>query len=155
MRVYLAGPYAKREQLRAYGEELTRVGFTVCSSWLEETHEINAGTVDSAAELTDEAVDKHAVEDLVDVQRSDLLVVFTAKSLGLTRDEAFSGGRHVETGYALALGKPVVVVGDPENVFHRLSRVTVVPTWHEAVLELSARLVRLTAERDIVAAPVR
>lgn len=157
MRIYLAGPYSARDQLRSYGQELTRVGFTVCSTWLDEDTEINSGTTGAAAALSDDQVAKHAVTDLVDVQRSDLLVLFTAPSVGLEPEANTSGGRHVETGYALALAKPVVVVGEPENVFHRIGpgRVIVVPNWHEAVLELSARLVQLTADRDIVAAPVR
>lgn len=155
MRIYLAGPYSKREQLRAYGDELTRVGFTIASTWLEETHEINAGTTGAASALTDDQVSGHAMTDLLDVERSDLLVLFTAPSVGLAPEQNTSGGRHVETGYALALKKPVIVVGEPENVFHRLRTITVVPDWHEAVLELSHRLVQLTRERDIVAAPVR
>jgi nucleoside 2-deoxyribosyltransferase len=154
MRVCLAGPYSEREQLRAYGEELQRIGFTIASTWLQEEHEISPGVLGPAAELSDEQVDEHAMTDLLDIQRCDLLVLFTAPSVGLAPEQNTSGGRHVETGYALALGKRVVVVGEPENVFHRLLSVTVVPDWHEAVLELSHRLVRATADRDIVAAPV-
>lgn len=156
MRIYLAGPYTKRDQLRAYGQELTRIGFTISSTWLEDTHEINAGTTGAATALDDAAVAVHATTDLQDIERCDVLVLFTAPSVGLAPVQNVSGGRHVETGFALALKKPVIVVGDPENVFHRMgARVTVVPDWHEAVLELSHRLVRATADRDIVAAPVR
>ena len=156
MRVYIAAPYAAREQVRGYATELTRVGFTTSSTWLDETHEINAGTLGAATELTDAQVSEHATTDLLDVQRSDVLVLFTAPSVGLAPEQNTSGGRHVETGYALALGKPIVVVGEPENVFHRIGskRVTVVPDWHEAVIELSARLVELTASRDITSAAV-
>ena len=31
-----------------------------------------------------------------------------------------SGGRHVELGYALALGKHVVHIGQQENIFHSI-----------------------------------
>ena len=54
--------------------------------------------------------------DLNDVVRSDLLILFTAAFVGIEG----GGGRHVETGWALAHGVPIIVVGQPENVFHRM-----------------------------------
>lgn len=36
------------------------------------------------------------------------------------------GGRHAELGGAIFLGKPVILVGSPEHVFHRHPLVTVV-----------------------------
>lgn len=139
MKVYLAAPYGSRETIAAYRDELTRVGFTVTSTWLEEKHEITSGTEGAAAALSDEQVAAHASTDLLDIDRSDLLVLFTAASVGAEG----GGGRHVETGYALAkIGtRHIIVVGSPENVFHRMTGVTTVPDWHEAVVELSARLV--------------
>jgi len=144
MRVYLAAPYTVRDTVKQLAAELWRVGFTVTSSWLDETHDINAGTQGAATDLDDAAVSAHARQDMVDIDKSEVLVLFTAKSCGAEG----GGGRHVETGYALATRVPIIVIGEPENVFHRLGtpRVTIVPTWHEAVLELSARLVR--AERE-------
>lgn len=156
MRIYLAAPYAARAQVRQYAAELERIGFTVTSTWLEETHEISSGTIGAATAVSDAEIAMHAAADLGDIDRSDLVVLLTEGAADLVGGNGTSGGRHVETGYAIALGKPVVVVGEPENVFHRLGRAcTVVPTWHEAVIALSARLVQLTASHDIVAAPVR
>lgn len=156
MRIYLAAPYAARAQVREYAAELERIGFTVCSTWLEETHEIGAGTTGPASDLSDGEAAMHAEADLKDVKRSDLLVLLTAAESQMVGGVGNSGGRHLETGYAMALNKPVLVVGKPENIFHRLgSACSVVPNWHEAVIELSARLVGLIASRDIVAAPVR
>ncbi len=139
MKVYLAAPYGSRDAIRQYADQLTRIGFKVTSTWLDETHDINEGTQGAAADLPDAQVDKHARDDMRDIDRSDLLVLFTAASVGAEG----GGGRHVETGYALAKIGPryVIVVGEPENVFHRLTSVTCVPDWHEAVVELSARLV--------------
>jgi nucleoside 2-deoxyribosyltransferase len=139
MNVYLAAPYAVRDVVRGLAAELTRVGFTVTSTWLEEKHEITDGTQKAAADLSDEQVATHARQDFQDIDRSNLFVLFTAAACGAEG----GGGRHVETGYALAQGVPVIVIGEPENVFHRLGakRVTLVANWHEAVLEASARLV--------------
>lgn len=85
----------------------------------------------------------------LDIKLSDLLVLLTESASALVGGTATSGGRHVETGFALALGKPVIVVGAPENVFHRLRAkpgvhgwsVQCVADWHEAVLVLAGRLV--------------
>lgn len=145
MKVYLAAPYAARETVRDYAAQLTRIGFTVTSSWLDEKHEINAGTSGAATALPDAQVAVHAASDFRDIDKSDLLVAITAKALGV---EGGSGGRHVETGYAMALNKPVLVVGEPENVFHRLpTKCALVPNWAEAVIELAHRLVNDRTEQ--------
>jgi len=128
VRVYLAGPYRSRDQLRRLAAELTDLGFYVTSRWLEETHEINPGTEGAAVALSDEAVAEHAETDLTDIEISEVLVLFTAAYVGAEG----GGGRHVETGYALARDKRVVIVGEPENVFHRLSGVHRVTDWADA-----------------------
>lgn len=139
MRVYLAAPYPSRDVLREYANDLFHIGFQVTSSWLLEEHEISPGTSGAAVDLPDDQVDKHALDDMADIDRSELLVLFTENVV----QGPSGGGRHVETGYALAKGMPIIVVGDPENVFHRLQdgRVVRVADWHDAVLELSRRLV--------------
>lgn len=141
MRAYLAAPYAARAQVRQYADELEAIGYTVTSTWLTEDHEINAGTVGAATALADTDVDQHANTDFADIRRSDVLVLITECVAELVDGTATNGGRHVETGFAIALGKPVVVVGTPENVFHRSRFVDVVPDWHGACLLLANRLV--------------
>jgi nucleoside 2-deoxyribosyltransferase len=136
MKVYLAGPYGARAQLTAYAKELAEIGIEVTSSWLAETHEINSGTQGAAVALSDTQVAEHAHTDIREVRDSDLLVLFTAAAIGCEG----GGGRHVETGVALALRKPVLVVGEPENVFHRMgSPVFAFPDWHTVVLDLARR----------------
>ena len=104
MKVYLAGPYASRATLAQYAAELATIGIKVTSSWLAETHEINDGTEKAATALSDEQVAQHAITDVREVRDSDLLVLFTATSVGCEG----GGGRHVETGIALALNRPVL-----------------------------------------------
>lgn len=138
MKVYLAAPYAVRDTVKQLAAELQRVGFTVTSSWLDETHDIKPGTEGAAVDLNDAQVAAHARQDFADIDKAGQFVLFTAKACGAEG----GGGRHVETGYALARGIPVIIIGEPENVFHRLgANVTVVPNWHDAVLELTHRLV--------------
>lgn len=143
MRIYLAAPYAAREQVRGYRDELHRIGFKVTSSWLDEDHDIAPGTVGAATDLDDATVAMHAEDDLHDIREADLFVMLTAAAADTNGATSTSGGRHVETGYAIGhLGTTrVIVVGEPENVFHRMVGVTVCPTWHEAVVNLSGRLV--------------
>lgn len=157
MKVYLAAPYGARSQVREFANQLTRIGFIVTSSWLEEMHEINAGTVGAAAAVKQDDVAAHARADLADIDRSDLLVLIAESVAELAGGTATSGGRHFESGYAVAQGKPMLVVGDPENVFHRYGRICmVVPSWDEAVIELAHRLVDLErsaarADREVEA----
>lgn len=138
MKVYLAAPYAARDSIRDKAAQLKRIGFTVTSTWLQETHEINAGTVGPALALNPSETESHVRTDVKDVLGSDLLVVFTNDTAGVASS---SGGRHVETGIAMSKGIPVVVVGQPENIFHRSTYCLVVPTWEEALVELAARLI--------------
>jgi hypothetical protein len=69
-----------------------------------------------------------------EVAESDLVILVTwptAQSLAMGRDlGGNSGGRHVETGVALALDIPVLVWGEAENIFHR-GICAVVETWEE------------------------
>ena len=110
----------------------------VTASWLDETHDITPGTTGAATDLSDDEVARHAATDLDDVANADLLVLITADVAGV--EAATSGGRHVETGFALASGIPVLVVGAPENVFHRLGAdegVYVVDTWDDALIRIA------------------
>lgn len=147
MRAYLAAPYAARAQVRVYAKELEDIGYQVTSTWLTEEHAIESGTVGAATALSDEDISKHADTDFADIRRSDLLVLLTESASELVGGTATSGGRHVETGFAIALGKPVLVVGEAENVFHRSRFVDVVPDWHAAVLFLAYQ--RLVHERSL------
>lgn len=134
MRVYLAGPYGARAQLRTFAAILSSAGFPVTSSWLAETHEINAGTQGAATALDDATVAGHALADLKDIDGSDALVLVTSAFVNVEG----GGGRHVETGYAIAKGLPLFLLGEPENVFHRMPGVTAVPTLAELTWELQA-----------------
>ena len=138
MRVYLAAPYAARDQVRSYANDLEEHGVEVTSTWLEESHEINPGTINAATALGDDEVAQHVRQDLADIRRSDVLVLFTADAV---RTPGGSGGRHVETGYFMALfgTRNVIVVGEPENVFHRAAGVTRVKSWGEALTHLAER----------------
>ena len=134
MRIYIAS----RDQAagRKLRDLLTGSGYSVASRWLE---------IADYTSLPDDEAGRRiaATDDLEDVRDSDILL------LRAEPDGAFvPGGKHVETGVALALGKPVVVLGRPENVFH----------WHPLVSVVSDedklldKLERMTT--DVPNAPV-
>jgi hypothetical protein len=124
MRIYIAGAYAARDVLRGEKEFFEAKGHTVTSTWLQGTRAITPGTVGTSPESSLADVKQHAIDDLAQVAESDAVVLYTAEALvrlepSLAEALLTSGGRHVEMGYALAMGIPVVVVGPQENIFQR------------------------------------
>ena len=126
--IYLSGQFEDGPVLRNVRDDLVRMGLRVTSRWLDGPSFIPAT---ASAHEAGAAVRLAAIahQDLEDIQACDVIVVFNP-------EEACNvgrGGRHVETGYALALGKKVIVVGARGNVFHWLQEVTVVEGWRQLV----------------------
>ena len=136
MKVYIAAPYGARDRIRAtFKVAVEDAGHEVVSSWLDEDMELTDGTQGAAFDVSDDDVAKHALTDLDEILGCDVVVLLTAD---IVQTEG-GGGRHVETGYAIACSKPVLVVGVPENVFHRMGgRVLITPNTHTAVQMLDA-----------------
>lgn len=106
MKIYLASRYSRREEMEGYANRLIEAGFEVVSRWVYGGEEGK----------TDEEI---ALFDLEDVERADLVLSFTEPY----RSSNIGGGRHVEFGYALALGILVDIVGEKETVFHHHPKV--------------------------------
>jgi nucleoside 2-deoxyribosyltransferase len=125
MNIYLCGRYGRREELAAYARDLGPLGHTVTSRWVFKHDREDAGDNVWAPNR----MLALAEENLCDLRKSDLIIVFTENS-----DSTYGrGGRHIETGYALAMNIPVVVVGERENIFHALPLVQRVSTWEKAL----------------------
>lgn len=145
--IYLASRYSRREELAAYRDQLSQLGFLVQARWLDGGHQISdagapigesgealvegdeGGTSLEAAVLRS----KFAQDDWDDVNAAEIVISFTEPP----RSRANRGGRHVEFGIALARGVRVIVVGYRENIFHWLPRVEFRRTWEEALGLLS------------------
>lgn len=140
MIVYLAARYSRREELLGYIGQLREAGHVVNSRWLLDGPEAHDGAakVEAATQTMPPEAAAFALDDYADVFACDLLVAFTETPRA---PSAGRGGRHVEFGIALALGKRLVVVGPRENVFHALPGVEQYWTWAEAL----ARLRRIPA----------
>lgn len=145
MKVYIAAPYALRDVLRqSYLPMLLSNGHTSVTSWLAEQAPITSGTTGSAADVADLQAQAHVDQDIADILSCDTLVLVTWAQAALISPRAVahpnSGGRHVETGIALAMRTPVVVWGpEPENIFHRAVEAHLALTWR-SVLDTLADL---------------
>ena len=122
--IYLAARYGRRQELAAYARLLQAAGHRVTARWLTGVHDTSAGMSDEDA----------ALEDLIDVERADVLISFTEEGDVPGRAR---GGRHVEFGWALARGKRLIVLGPRENIFHHHPRVEVVSGYVELLRVLA------------------
>jgi len=109
MKVYLAARYSRREEMIEHAVKLEMAGHLVTSTWLRGHNKAWTGE-------TDDQWAKFALTDIIDVERSEVVISFTHPRGTLTT----GGGRHVEFGYAYAKGKKLVIIGERENVFHHL-----------------------------------
>lgn len=119
-RIYLAGPWVRRADVREARNVFQQSGIAVGSRWIdfdaEGQDEHNASTQQ-----------REALNDWEDIHAADALVL-----LNLEKSE----GKAVETGMALVRGIPVIVIGQRSNVFHYLPQVTIVETIGDAIAKL-------------------
>lgn len=128
--VYLAARFSRLPELLTYKDKLEARGVTVTSRWLRGGHEW-VGTPDEEIPVEHNA--RFAQDDIDDLMAADVVVCFTESP----RSGPARGGRHVEAGYALAMGKRLVVVGFRENVFYCLPQVEFYANWHDALESLT------------------
>jgi hypothetical protein len=132
--VYFAARYARLPELNRCRAELEALGFEVTSRWL------TVAAREPGADYNEEEWRTLAIIDQEDVLAADTVVCFAEE-----QGAGGNGGRHIEVGMALALGKQVILVGRREHIFHRLPEVTVVDSWPEALRLLAQRLDALAA----------
>jgi hypothetical protein len=110
MTFYLAGKFRWRLVIRQIATKLRAHGHTINGRWLTG----HDWPMSPAAQA------RYAAEDFEDIDTADAVVVF---QFPVDEPEP-STGRHVELGYALGMGKPVILVGLPTSVFHYANGVT-------------------------------
>lgn len=133
MNIYLASRYSRAAELRVIRRQLEMMGHNITSRWLDGNHEIKPGGSDQA---DDQERARFAREDWQDMESADCVISFTEEP----RKTNTRGGRHVEFGGALALGKRCIVIGWRENVFHHMPQVQFFPSWSAASLRLAGQL---------------
>jgi hypothetical protein len=132
MKIYLASRYSRLEEMQLVSQVLGSMGHEVTSRWIMGGHQISDRGLNEGAQET--LRQRFAVEDLEDVVAAECVISFTEEP----RSSLTRGGRHVEFGLALGLGKRLIVVGPRENVFHCLPQVEVFPDRMAMALSLGA-----------------
>lgn len=117
MKTYLAAAYGRRAEIKRYADALKdeRFPFRWGSRYDHERFEINSSWLDKF-DPAESAAEKlaWAIKDMVELSGSELLIVFSNPP----ETDASSGGRHVETGIAIAKNIQIILIGPRENVFH-------------------------------------
>ena len=129
MKIYLAARYSRNDEMRGVRDVLEALGHKVTSRWIDQ-HGGNLPESIVAEKLNAEPGEcsKYAFIDLQDLKAADTVISFTSAGGG------GKGGRHIEFGVALGLGKDVIIVGPRENVFHTLPQIEHYPDWAHLVM---------------------
>jgi len=117
MKIYIAARFSKRHIANDMANKLKKMGHTFSCRWIkpDSDHVAPAGLSEQAA---DSERERFAIEDMEDIQNCDWVISLMEEPRNNSR-----GGRHVEFGYALALGKRLTVIGPRETVFHHHPKV--------------------------------
>ena len=107
-------------------EQLCAAGHSVTSRWIDGGHQLAVIEISTSARCEEQS--RFAREDWDDLVEADCVISFTEPPRELNSSR---GGRHVEYGMALALGKKIIVVGFLENVFHHLPEVLFFEDWDQ------------------------
>jgi len=108
LRIYIAGPYAKRKELREVAEKIIAAGHTVTSQWLWlKDHEVESKDT--------------ALNDLMHINDSTVFLAMTEPK----GSEYSTGGRHFEAGWAYSRYvnrrlSSLCMIGPLENTFYHL-----------------------------------
>jgi len=122
MRVYLAGAFSRKNEIAEKTQELENMGIIVTSSWVRESESEN-----KVLDCDEELAPLLARKDLQEIMAADAVVLFTHDPT----HKFVRGGRMHEAGFAMGLGKSLLVCGPKENIFHYLPEVNVFSTWEE------------------------
>lgn len=117
MKIYIAARFSKRPEANQLAHLLQSFGHTITSRWVkpDSDHVTPTGLSVQAA---DKERQRFAQEDLEDVIACDWCISLMEEPRSNSR-----GGRHVEFGIALGLGKLLTIIGPRETVFHHLPRI--------------------------------
>jgi len=112
LKVYIASRFPDRDDCLYLKGQLEARGYQVTSTWLTPAD----GNSANMATLRGKHVEcrQRAIKDIEDIKAADVVVLMSPKKAHRNG----TGGRHVECGISIALGKPIILVGERENVFH-------------------------------------
>ena len=108
---YLAARFSRKLEMQVVAGLLAPHGIHNIASWVTGAHDYT-GTPDETIPLEDQA--RFASDDLEEIVAADQMIVFTEEE----GNPWSRGGRHVEFGFGLAIGIPMVIIGPIENIFY-------------------------------------
>ncbi len=108
----------------AIAAQLEAAGHTITERWWE--HE---DPLDYADPANLNALEERATCDYLGVVTANVVVLINSKK---------SEGKAVEMGIAIALFKPIILVGERTNIFHFIPSVVPVPDVRAAIYKLAA-----------------
>jgi nucleoside 2-deoxyribosyltransferase len=109
MKVYLAGSWSDRPNIRKYRDLMEARGIFITSRWLDWTGRL-------PGESREEELRRSANVDLQDIDMADGVLIFTGVP-------SSHGGFHTELGYAIGTRKPVAIIGPRPSNFFQLEAV--------------------------------
>ena len=114
MKIYIAARFSRRPECNDLAHRLKSLGHEITSRWVkpETDHVLPTGL---SAQAADAERQRFALEDFQDVLACDAMVSLMEEPRNNSR-----GGRHVEFGMAIALGRACYIIGPRETVFHHL-----------------------------------
>jgi hypothetical protein len=138
MKIYVAATYGRASEMKAIARLLREEGHEVTSEcWHDSTTEEKQLEYEEWERGRwhddNEPVSFEqwcASEDARGVRAADMVVMVTDQVQDIKLPFQSTGGRHFEFGLALGIGgKYLVLVGEPENVFHHVPIIKRFPTW--------------------------
>ena len=110
MKFYIAAKFKARHRIKAYNQQMESLGLAnTCPWFLMDTDD--SADDDSLGGYSREESAVMADRDLSGVREADIFIIDTI-------DPTETGGREVELGAALILGKLIYQVGPIRNLFH-------------------------------------
>lgn len=126
LKLYIAAPWIDREKMEDITKLFENKGHTITHKWW-----IQEGGPAYEGAGRESELRSYALKDFEGVANSDVVVVMNTSK---------SEGKATEQGIALALNKPIIIVGErgkeSKNVFHYLENYTWIPTIDQALIEL-------------------
>lgn len=122
MKIYLASPMHQWPEMNGHQADLETLGHTVVSRW----HRQHIATADSRLPISQ--LRRYAQEDILDIERSDLFILFT------TETDTHHAAQ-VELGMAIQMDKSLLIVGQRRNIYHQV--LPAVPDWPTAITFLA------------------
>ncbi len=116
---YIASKYDQIQLCRDLATFLEECGHYVTARWLSGTHDYVT---------TQDVAGQFANEDLQDIANANCFILVNLPKI----DQ--SNGRQIEYGYAMALKKHTIIIGERMSIFHQLST-----EWFQTINEFKLK----------------